>query len=194
MKSGKSLIWTMIVLIVVAALYRVIPGRPWGFAPQIAMALFGGAAIKDKKWAFALPIFSMFLSDLLYQGLYSAGFISDIYGFYPGQWVNYCLFALMVLVGMAIKRINVPSVLLASLAAPSLFFVLSNMATWSGLAGPRGLNRPFTIEGLLMALNDGLPFYKGAIAGTLFFSTLLFGGYYLLTKNNRQASIKAAHV
>ncbi|HTL09525.1 MAG TPA: DUF6580 family putative transport protein, partial [Chitinophagaceae bacterium] len=74
------------------------------------------------------------------------------------------------------------------------FFVLSNMATWSGLAGPRGLNRPFTIEGLLMALNDGLPFYKGAIAGTLFFSTLLFGGYYLLTKNNRQASVKTAHV
>ena len=195
MKSSKSLIWTMVALIVIAALYRIIPGRPWGFAPQIAMALFGGAVIKDKKWAFALPIFSMFLSDLLYQGLYSAGFISDIYGFYSGQWINYCLFALMVVIGFTIKKINVVNVLVAALAAPTVFFLLSNFITWSGLAGGlRGLNRPFTFQGLLMAYNDGLLFYKGSLGGSLFFSTLLFGGYYLLTKNNNTAVAKVAQV
>ncbi|MEO6313967.1 MAG: DUF6580 family putative transport protein [Chitinophagaceae bacterium] len=192
MKSNKSLIWTLIALIVIAALYRIVPGRPWGFAPQIAMALFGGAIIKDKKWAFALPIFSMFLSDLLYQGLYSAGFISDIYGFYSGQWINYCLFALMVVIGFAIKKINVLNVLAASLIAPTVFFLLSNFVTWSGLAGMRGLNRPFTFDGLLMAYADGLPFYKGALMATLFFSTILFGGYYLFTKNSTTAQ-QAAH-
>ncbi|HTE10617.1 MAG TPA: DUF6580 family putative transport protein [Chitinophagaceae bacterium] len=192
MKSNKSLIWTMVALIVTAALYRIIPGRPWGFAPQIAIALFGGAVIKDKKWAFALPIFSMFLSDLLYQGLYSAG-LSSIYGFYDGQWLNYCLFALMVVIGFMIKKINLVNVFTASLIAPTVFFLLSNFITWSGLAGLRGLNRPFTFEGLLMAYNDGLLFYKGALLATLFFSTLLFGGYYLLTKNNTAAA-KAAHV
>ena len=193
MKSNKSLILTMVALIVIAAVYRVIPGRPWGFAPQIAMAVFGGAVIKDKKWAFALPVFSMFLSDLLYQGLYSAGLISDIYGFYPGQWINYCLFALMVVVGFAVKKINVVNVFAASLVAPTLFFLLSNFITWSGLAGLRGLNRPFTFEGLMMAYGDGLPFYKGALMATVFFSTILFGGYYLLTRNNSTAA-KAVHV
>ena len=74
MKSSKSLIVTMIVLIVLAALYRVIPNRPLGFAPQIAIALFAGSMITDKKWAFALPVFSMFLSDLIYQGLFAAHF------------------------------------------------------------------------------------------------------------------------
>jgi len=172
----------MLVLILVAALYRIIPGRPWGFAPQIAIALFGGAVIKDKKWAFALPIFSMFLSDLLYQGLYSAG-LTPIYGFYEGQWVNYCLLAVMVFCGFAIKKINFVNVLAASLVAPTIFFLLSNFTTWSGLAGPRGLNRPFTFEGLLMAYSDGLLFYRGSIEGTLFFAALLFGGYYLLTKS-----------
>ncbi len=191
MKSSKSLIITMVVLIVIAALYRIIPGRPWGFAPQIAMALFGGAVIKDKKWAFALPIFSMFLSDLLYQGLYSAG-LTPIYGFYEGQWLNYCLFAVMVVIGFAVKKINLVNVLAASLIAPTVFFLLSNFITWSGLAGLRGLNRPFTFEGLMMAFNDGLPFYKGSISGTLFFSAMLFGGYYLLTKKNN-AAVKAAH-
>jgi hypothetical protein len=193
MKSGKSLILTMVVLIVIAALYRIIPGRPWGFAPQIAMALFGGAVIKDKRWAFALPIFSMFLSDLLYQGLYSAG-LSPIYGFYDGQWLNYCLFALIVIIGFAIKKINVVNVLVASVAAPTIFFLLSNFITWSGMMGQqlRGLNRPFTFQGFLTALADGLLFYKGSLEGTLFFSTILFGGYYLLTKNNT-AAVKTAH-
>jgi hypothetical protein len=193
MKSNKSLIWTMVALIIIAALYRIVPGRPLGFAPQIAMALFGGAAIKDKKWAFALPIFSMFLSDLLYQGLYSAG-ISGTYGFYDGQLLNYCLFALMVVIGFTVKKINLVNVFAASLIAPTVFFLLSNFITWSGMAGGlRGLNRPLNFEGLLMALNDGLPFYKGALLATLFFSTLLFGGYYILTKNNTAAT-KAAHV
>jgi hypothetical protein len=194
MKSNKSLIWTMVALIVIAALYRIIPGRPWGFAPQIAMAIFGGAVIKDKKWAFALPIFSMFLSDLLYQGLYSAGVSSaNIYGFYPGQWLNYCLFALMVVFGFGIKKINVVNVLAAAVIAPCAFFLISNFITWSGMTGQlRGLNRPFTFQGLLMAYSDGLPFFKGSLESTVFFSAILFGGYYLLTKNNTAAA-KAAH-
>ncbi|MEP7279622.1 MAG: DUF6580 family putative transport protein [Bacteroidota bacterium] len=192
MKSNKSLLWTLVALIIIAALYRVVPGRPWGFAPQIAMALFGGAAIKDKKWAFALPIFSMFLSDLLYQGLYSAG-VTNIYGFYEGQWLNYCLFAFIVVLGFAIRKINIINVVAASLVAPTGFFLLSNFITWSGLAGGlRGLNRPLNFQGLLMAYTDGLPFYKGALEGTLFFSALLFGGYYLLTKNNTAASTAQA--
>ncbi len=190
MKSNKSLVLTLVVLIVIAALYRIVPGRPWGFAPQIAMALFGGAVIKDKKWAFALPIFSMFLSDLLFQGLYNAG-LTSMYGFYDGQLLNYGLFALMVVIGFAIRKITLVNVLAASLIAPTVFFLLSNFITWSGMAGGlRGLNRPLSVEGLVMAYADGLPFYRGALLATVFFSTLLFGGYYLLTKN--QTAVKAA--
>jgi hypothetical protein len=192
MKSNKSLFLTLVVLIVLAALYRIVPGRPLGFAPQIAMALFGGAVIKDKKWAFALPIFSMFLSDLLFQGLYNAG-LSDTYGFYDGQLLNYCLFALMVVIGFYIRSINFANVLLGSLAAPTVFFLLSNFITWSGMAGGlRGLDRPLTFQGLMMAYGDGLPFYKGALMATLFFSVLLFGGYSLLTRKHT-TSINAIH-
>jgi hypothetical protein len=187
MKSSKSLIWTLVAMIFVAAIYRSIPGRPWGFAPQIAMALFGGAVIKDKKWAFALPIFSMFVSDLLYQLLYNAG-LTPIYGFYDGQWLNYCLYALMVVIGFSMRRINVVNVLAGSVAAATLFFLLSNITTWSGLAGLRGLDRPLTFQGMMMALNDGLPFYKGNLEGTVFFSALLFGGYYLVTKKSTVAA------
>jgi hypothetical protein len=67
------------------------------------MALFGGSVIKDKRWAFALPIFSMFLSDLLYQALYNAG-MTTIPGFYAGQFTNYVLFAGITVLGFMIRK------------------------------------------------------------------------------------------
>jgi hypothetical protein len=187
MKSNKSLIWTLVALIIIAALYRIIPNRPYGFAPQIAMALFGGAVLKDRKWAFALPIFSMFLSDLLYQALYSAG-MTDIPGLYHGQWINYLLFAGITLFGFLMKRVTVLNVLGFSLAAPTLFFLVSNFFVWAGGGEDIRTNLPLSrnVAGIIQSLNQGLPFYRGALVATLVFSTLLFGGYYLLTKKNRK--------
>lgn len=182
MKNNRSLLISLVLLILVAALYRIIPNRPWGFAPQIAMALFGGAVIKDRKWAFALPIFSMFLSDCLYELLYRGG-ISTIQGFYEGQFTNYLLFAGITLIGFMIKKVNLLQVGIASLAAPLVYFVASNGVVW--LEGG-GLQRPKTFAGLLQTYADGLPFLQGSILSTIVFSAVLFGGYYLL-RNNRSS-------
>ena len=178
MKSNKNLIITLIVLVIVASLYRVIP-RPVNFAPHIAMALFGGAVIGDKKWAFALPIFSMFLSDLLYQVLFNYG-ISSTPGFYEGQWQNYLLFAGITAIGFLIKRITVLNVLAASIAAPTIFFIFSNLVVWAGWQGTRGLNRPKNLNGLLMCYNDAIPFYGNSVMACILFSAVFFGGYVLL--------------
>src|SRR5258706_210449 len=124
MKITKSVILSLVLLTLVAALYRVFPNRPLGFAPQYAMAIFGGAIfVKNKKWAFVLPLLSMFLSDLLYQVLYLRG-LSTTPGFYTGQWQNYVLFGLLTVIGFFIKKINVPNVLAASIASPTVYFIL----------------------------------------------------------------------
>ena len=98
MKLNKSLLLAFGLMVLSASLYRAWPDRPYGFAPQMAMALFGGAVIKDKRWAFILPLLSMLLSDLLYQGLYMNG-LTPIKGFYTGQWLNYLLIAGITLFG-----------------------------------------------------------------------------------------------
>ena len=105
MKITKQIVISFLLLIVIASLYRIMPGRPFGFAPQIAMAIFGGAIIKDKKFAFLLPILSMFVSDALYQLLYING-VGSISGFYSGQLINYILFGLMTFFGFFIKNFN----------------------------------------------------------------------------------------
>jgi len=180
MRITKSVIIALVLLVLVAALYRVFPGRPLGFAPQYAMAIFGGAMfIKNKKWAFALPVLSMFLSDLLYQLLYNAG-ISNMQGFYEGQWENYLLFALLTSIGFLIKKINVLNVAMASVAAPTVYFILSNFIVWAGWQGTRGWGHPKNFNGLMLTYYDALPFYPNSIYATLFFSAVLFGGFYLV--------------
>ena len=176
MKLNKTAIWYLIILIIAAAIFRVIPDRPFGFAPHIAMALFGGAVIKDRKWAFALPLFSMFVSDALYEILYQNG-LTTIKGFYSGQWLDYLVFASIVIVGFFMKRITVVNVFVYSLIAPTWFFLLSNFTVWLGAK-----TIPQTMAGLMETYALGVPFYRWSIVATILFSAFFFGAYYLLNK------------
>jgi len=109
MKLSKYTLISFLLLVLIAAIYRAIPGRPWGFAPQFAMAIFGGAVLKDKKLAFIIPILSLLISDLLYQLLYSYG-VTEIKGFYEGQIENYLLFASLTIIGFFVNAKSVSSI------------------------------------------------------------------------------------
>ena len=186
MKISRQVIVSFILLIVIASLYRIMPNRPYGFAPQIAMAIFGGAVLKDKKFSFLLPLLSMFVSDALYELLYRNG-IGNMPGFYEGQFTNYILFGALTVFGIIIKKINIPRMAVASLAAPTAYFLLSNFLIWLGNSPDAGLQRPKTFNGLLMCYADGLPFYSWSVVATVLFSAILFGGYYLMVKKQSEA-------
>lgn len=187
MKLNKKIYFTALLILIVSAVYRASPLREFGFAPQIAIAIFSGFIFSDnKKWAFILPLASMLLSDCIYEVLYQFK-LSPIYGFYgKDQLVNYILMALVTCIGFFINRINVLKILGAALAAPTVFFLLSNFSVW---IGNTGYQRSKTLSGLITCYTDGLPFYKNSLAGTLLFSAILFGAYYFVTQ--RAAEKKA---
>ncbi len=185
MKITKQVVAGFILLIVVASLYRIMPGRPYGFAPQIAMAIFAGAIIKDKKFAFLLPLLSMFLSDALYEVLFRNG-VGNMPGFYDGQITNYVLFTLLTLFGFFIKNFNVGRIAVAAVAAPTTYFIVSNFLVWASSSPLAGLGRPKTFNGLMLCFSDGLPFYSWSVAATFIFSAILFGSYYLLARSSLQ--------
>lgn len=178
MKLSRYTLTSLLLLIVIAAIYRSIPGRPGGFAPQFAMAIFAGSVIKDKKMAFLFPILSLLISDLLYQVLFING-ITEIAGFYGGQVENYLLFASLTMIGFYVNQKNVGSIIKGSLASPTIFFFTSNLMVWIGSGG---FHRPKTFPGLMLAYVDGIPFYINSLIATFCFSTILFGGHYLLQK------------
>lgn len=188
MKFSKQTTIAFVLILLVASLYRVWEGRPFGFAPQMAIALFAGAVIKDKKWAIILPLLSMLLSDVLYQVLYING-MTPIQGFYDGQWVNYLLIAGITVFGMLMRRITFLNVLGFSVSGSVIYFLLSNFAVW---IGGGGLDRPKTFDGLMLCYGDAIAFYRdygvmngfagNVLIGDLFFAGLLFGTYYIATQ------------
>lgn len=175
MKLNKKIMLSIVLVIIVSAVYRVSPLRQYGFAPQWAIAIFSGFLFShNKKWAFAIPLISMLLSDLMYEVLYAMK-LTDIYGFYgKGQIVTYALFALVTVIGFFIKQLNIARIAIASFAAPTIFFLLSNFSVWIGNTG-------YQRSTLLACYADGLPFYKNSVIGTLIFATILFGTYYFVT-------------
>lgn len=183
MKIDKSIAGSFVLLVLIASLYRIMPGRPLGFAPQIAMALFSGSVITNKKLSFLMPLASMLVSDIIYEVLFQFK-LSPIQGFYDGQWVNYLLFIAITVIGFGINKNKWTHILAGSLVGVLFFFFTSNFAVWIG--GGLGLNNlpyPKTIDGLDSCLRAGLPFLKGSLYATLFFSGIFFGAYYLLNKN-----------
>lgn len=198
MKWNKSLLLSFGLLVVAAALYRVWPGRNYGFAPQVAMALFAGAVVKDKKLAFLLPLLSMFLSDVFYYTL-GANNVAAMEGFYEGQAINYLCIAAVTAFGFLLKKLSALRVAAFSIGGSLLYFLLSNFAVW---AGGGGFNRPKTFDGLLLCYYDGLAFYRdyglikgfygNLFLGDLFFCALLFGGFALLHRTVLQRSRQLA--
>jgi hypothetical protein len=178
MKQNRSVLVAFGLLILAASLYRVWPDRPFGFAPQWAMAIFGGAVIKDKRLAFLFPLLSIFISDTIYQLMFQNG-ATQIWGFYEGQWSNYVLFGLLTVFGLMIRKISWIKIIAASLSAPSVYFLISNFLVW---IGGGGYHRPT----LMGAYIDGIPFYQMSLMATLIFSGVLFGTYFLIRDQSLQ--------
>jgi len=151
----------LIAMIVGAAVLRLVP-HPSNFTPIGALALFAGAQFDQKRWAFIVPLAAMFLSDL-------------VIGFHSGMPVIYAAFAAIVCMGFLLKEKKTAlRVTTASFAAATFFFIVSNFAVWVG----EGLY-PLTFQGLVTCYVAAIPFFQNWLAGTLFYSAILFGGFAL---------------
>ncbi len=153
------------IFVLVAAILRLAPHAP-NFAPIGAMALFGGAYL-GKRYAIALPIAAMFLSDLF---LGFDGFSS--------RMTVYGTFVLIGLLGLWLQeRKSFQNIVLASLAASVLFFVTTNFGVWAF-----GTIYPRTAEGLAACFVAAIPFFRNTLAGDLFYTGAFFSGYELVRK------------
>ncbi|MEX0844986.1 MAG: DUF6580 family putative transport protein [Balneolaceae bacterium] len=158
--------------IIIAALSRMIP-HPYNFAPIGAMSIFGAAYFTDKKFSFLLPLFAMFVSDLLVNNLLFANFYGGFVLFTPGFWWIYGAIALIVVAGIFIlKNVNFKTIIAGSLSASIIFFLVTNFGAWIG-----NPIYPVGIEGLFMSYGAGVPFFHYTVLGDLFYSGVMFGAF-----------------
>jgi hypothetical protein len=97
---------------------------------------------------------------------------SFAYTFHPLMPVIYGSFVLIACIGFLLRgRRRLVPVACGSLAASTLFYVITNFGVWLF-----GFGYPQTFEGLLACYTAAIPFFGNTIMGDAVFSALLFGG------------------
>ena len=159
-------------MIVSGAFSRLVP-HPFNFSPIAALALFGSAHFKHRWQALLIPLAAIWISDILINRL----IYNNLTLFYTGFYWQYSAYILIILLGFLIykRNINPYNVLGGALSSGLIFFLISNFGVWV-----IGSFYPATWAGLLACYTAGLPFYQGTLTGDLFYTVILFGGYYLL--------------
>jgi hypothetical protein len=176
-------------LIVVAAALRLAP-HPWNFTPVGAIALFSGAMVRDRRWAFLFPTMVMFATDA-------------IIGFNKLSFLVYASFFLSVIIGRAVvgARFSLPAqagpsprakresetnahflpqkyavlqISGATFLGSLQFFLITNFGVWAFLN-----SYPRSVSGLVACYTAGIPFFWNTLAGDAVYATLLFGGFFL---------------
>jgi len=161
-------------MIILAAASRFMP-HPSHFAPIGGMALFGAAYFAKRRWAFIIPIFSMWISDLVLNNVIYGQYFDRFVWFYDGSLFTYGAFALIVLLGMlTLKKVRVPNLIASALGASVIFFIVSNFGAWFGTA-----MYPKNFSGLLACYAAGIPFFGNTVLGDLVYSAALFSAFEL---------------
>jgi hypothetical protein len=159
MTANHSRVLALLTAIIAAATLRLVPHPP-NFTPIGAMALFSGAYLGRRPLAFAAPLGALLLSDA-------------VLGFYSGMQFQYLSVGLIVVLGwLALPRISVLRLGIAAVASSVLFFAVSNFGVWLG----SGMY-PHNASGLVACLVAAIPFFQNTLAGDLFYTSLLFGGF-----------------
>lgn len=189
MKNNGRLIVFTFILVVIATVCKFFfgPDLDWsGFSPIFAIALFAGFIVRQKGSSFLLPLLALFISDAVIHLLYLQGWFPYA-GFYDGQLKNYAILLTATLIGWALKGRNFGSLLAGAIAAPTVFFLLSNFGVWMSTS-EAVYTRDFS--GLMTCYVAGLPFYKNALIATLVFLPAILLTYNYLAR--KKAAITLA--
>lgn len=147
-----------VALVAAAVCMRLVP-HPANFAPVTAVAIFGGAAL-PRKYAVAVPLLAMCLSDLLI-GWYDYRVMLVVWG---------CYAATAFASGRWPKRPNVLGTAALTGSASLCFFLLTNFAVWAW-----GDMYPHTLSGLADCYVLALPFFRNTLLSDVVYTSVLFG-------------------
>lgn len=160
-QSTRLNFWVTIVIIVACVLMRFIPHLA-NYSPVLGMLLFSGYVFADKKYALILPLFALFLSDL-------------VFGLYDGISLVYLGYLFIVALGLFIKSRKPIVLAMNALAASAVFFISSNLGVWLFTS-----LYPKTWPGLVDCFVMALPFFRGTLVSTFISTAVLFGAYSLI--------------
>ena len=182
----QTIVVSLVVLVV--SFLRVIP-HIHNFSPIIALAIFGALHYKNKSLSYIVPIISLWFSDFLINNFIFKISNENITFLYEGFYWQYISYLTIIFLSLNFnkKKITILNVLFLTLSSSLIFFVITNFGYWltSGIYSNN-------LSGLFECYVAGIPFYKGTLFGTLFYTPAFIGTYYLFQK--RISKLRANHL
>ena len=177
MSQRKVLLVVLMIIIGLATRFLfLIPGFPQmpNFTAIGAIALFGSFYLK-KKEALLLPLAALWMSDILLNNFIYAEYFAS-FSLFGDPWV-YGGFLAIIFIGFKwLKKLSGKNLIIASFIGAFAFYLITNFSAW--LANPI---YPKTFMGLMDSYIAGVPFFRNALLGNIFYSFILFGAYDLIT-------------
>jgi hypothetical protein len=182
-KQNNTSIIIAVLLVVAAAISRVLLYPHYNFSPMVGMAIFAGATFTNKKMAFALPLAAMLLSDIIFETMNTG---SGFWGL--GQVAGYGIFALITLMAFTLKKVTAPKVIGYSLLSSVVFFILSNLSFFV-IDNPVYHTYTQNFTGFINCYVGAIPFFRTSIVADLVYSGVLFGAYYLIQQTASRKAV-----
>jgi len=169
--NNNSIPFILIIgFIALAVLSRLIP-HPGNFTPLAAIALFGAAYFKNKKWALIVPVLAWWLSDLLLNITIYSSYETSLLASY--QLWSFLSIALIVVAGyFMLRKISIKNVVGSGFVAAVIFFLISNFGVWLS-----GTMYPMNVGGLFSCYVAGIPFFHWSLLGNIFYLGMMVGVY-----------------
>lgn len=155
------------------------------------LALFGGAYFMLKRFAFIIPLAAYILSDFIINNtIYSAYYDGGLVFFQKYMIGTIAAIALIVLFAKVIlKKVNLKNSIFGVLGATTIFWIVSNFATWM-----EGVIYPVTFSGFVSCYVAAIPFYGYSLLGNTAFAIVLFGGYEWMKHQAPEYALETAKV
>lgn len=136
---------------------RLLP-HPWNFTPLTAIALSLSVYL---GWRYSIigVIAIMLLSDI-FIGVYDLPIMLSVYG----------SFVFSIILGTYIDRHKKQTILFGILGSSLFFFLITNLAVWEF-----GTMYPHSFLGLIESYTMAIPFFRNALLGDIFYTTIFFG-------------------
>lgn len=176
MSQRNTKVVAIIALVMGAGLMRLIPNTN-GFVPVTAATLFAAAYIGRKGWAVLLPIFSVWITDLILNNTIYSELFNGFTWFTPGFAFQFGAYALISLLGFSLHQKPGTGKLFGySVLSSLIFFVITNFGVWTTgfyTEDAAGLTECFVM---------GIPFLERSLVADVTFSIILFQGFAFLQK------------
>jgi hypothetical protein len=166
--NTRNIVLLLIIVFITIMRLLTFKYQSWSnFTPVGAIAIFSGVYFNEKWKAYVMILAMFFLSDVIINHSYTAHW---------SLWSSYtfwnCLcFAIVVLIGTLIKKINIATGLLIILAPVLVHWLVMDL--------PWVTFYPNTITGYGQSLIAAIPFEKNMLLGDIVFGFILFGGFEL---------------